>query len=237
MPVIQHLGTAIGSGDDGLVLHLDASNSSSYPGSGSTWTDLSGQGNHVTLTGTTWSSSNGGYLIFDGNNDYGTVPAIDLTSTQFTLSIWTFIQDYNQTSSFIFLGDTNLSPGNGRMLNVHSIPYSGSSWYYDKGFDGTSYDRIAGSTVLSDYNNWTYWSFTANSSTGSMKMYRNGTLFSSGTGKTKPMGNANGDSRYIGRSISAYYDGYISKILMYKKELLASELLQQFNNDKAAYGL
>ena len=99
MPVIQHLGTAIGSGDDTLVLHLDASNSSSYPGSGSTWTDLSGQGNHVTLTGTTYSSSNGGYLIFDGNNDYGTVPAIDLTSTQFTLSIWTFIQDYYQNTS------------------------------------------------------------------------------------------------------------------------------------------
>jgi hypothetical protein len=56
---------------DGLVLCLDAANSKSYPGSGTTWTDLSGLGNTGTLTnGPTYSSANGGSLVFDGVNDY-----------------------------------------------------------------------------------------------------------------------------------------------------------------------
>jgi hypothetical protein len=56
---------------DGLVLNLDAGLPASYPGSGTTWFDLSGSGNDGTLTnGPTYSSSNGGSLVFDGSNDY-----------------------------------------------------------------------------------------------------------------------------------------------------------------------
>ena len=56
---------------NGLVLCLDAANSKSYPGSGTTWTDLSGGGNNGTLTnGPTYSSGNLGSLVFDGTNDY-----------------------------------------------------------------------------------------------------------------------------------------------------------------------
>lgn len=56
---------------DGLVLYLDAANSKSYPGSGTTWNDLSGNGNHGTLTnGPTFDSGNGGSIVFDGVNDY-----------------------------------------------------------------------------------------------------------------------------------------------------------------------
>ena len=56
---------------NGLVLALDAANTKSYPGSGTTWTDLSGRGNTGTLTnGPTYSSANGGSIVFDGTNDY-----------------------------------------------------------------------------------------------------------------------------------------------------------------------
>lgn len=56
----------------GLVLCLDAGNTKSYPGSGTTWTDISGNGNNGTLTnGPTYSSVNGGSIVFDGVNDYG----------------------------------------------------------------------------------------------------------------------------------------------------------------------
>ena len=52
---------------ENLVLCLDAANSKSYPGSGTTWTDLSGNGNNATLTnGPTYSSANGGSIVFDG---------------------------------------------------------------------------------------------------------------------------------------------------------------------------
>ena len=56
---------------ENLVLCLDAANTKSYPGSGTAWTDLSGGGNTGTLTnGPTYSSANGGALVFDGVDDY-----------------------------------------------------------------------------------------------------------------------------------------------------------------------
>ena len=76
---------------DGLALCLDAANSKSYPGSGSTWTDLSGNGNNATLTnGPTYSSANGGSIVFDGVNDY--VAPTGLTNAlwqgNWTVSFW-----------------------------------------------------------------------------------------------------------------------------------------------------
>ena len=56
---------------DGLVLYLDAANTRSYPGSGTTWTDLSRSGNTGTLTnGPTYNSANGGSIVFDGVDDF-----------------------------------------------------------------------------------------------------------------------------------------------------------------------
>ena len=54
---------------DGLVLCLDAASKRSYPGTGTVWTDLKG-GNNGTLTnGPTFSSDNGGSIVFDASND------------------------------------------------------------------------------------------------------------------------------------------------------------------------
>ena len=57
--------------EDGLVLYLDAGNNFSYPGSGTTWRDLSGNVNGGTLVnGVGYNSDNGGSLVFDGVIDY-----------------------------------------------------------------------------------------------------------------------------------------------------------------------
>jgi hypothetical protein len=54
---------------NGLVLSLDAANRFSYPGSGTTWTDRSGNGNNGTLVSSpTFSGGNGGSLGFNGSN-------------------------------------------------------------------------------------------------------------------------------------------------------------------------
>jgi hypothetical protein len=56
---------------DGLVLYLDAANQKSYPGTGTTWNDLSGNGNNGTLVnGPTFNSDNNGSIVFDGVDDY-----------------------------------------------------------------------------------------------------------------------------------------------------------------------
>lgn len=72
----------------GLQLYLDAGNASSYPGSGTTWTDLSGNSRTGTLTnGPTYSATNGGSIVFDGSNDYVQCTG-SLTVTAATFVAW-----------------------------------------------------------------------------------------------------------------------------------------------------
>ena len=71
---------------DGLILYLDAANKKSYPGSGTVWSDLSGNANTGTLTnGPTFDSSNNGSINFDGTDDL--VECSSISSTNFTNSV------------------------------------------------------------------------------------------------------------------------------------------------------
>ena len=80
--------------EDNLVFHVDAANTRSYPGSGTTWTDLSGNGNNATINGATFNSGNGGYFIMDGSNDYITL------GTQLNSTIAPNSEDNDVTFSF-----------------------------------------------------------------------------------------------------------------------------------------
>src|SRR6056300_501137 len=79
---------------DGLVLHLDAANRKSYPLSGSTIYDLSGNGNNGTFGASTaaptFSGDNGGCLSFDGSNDYININSLTLTGN-ITVTAWIFM--------------------------------------------------------------------------------------------------------------------------------------------------
>jgi hypothetical protein len=93
---------------NGLVLNLDASNSSSYSGSGSTWTDLRSSGNNGTLTnGATFSSTAGGTLVFDGIDDR-VQTSFNPTFTDFTVCVW--YKD-NGSSTYGRLVDNNYING------------------------------------------------------------------------------------------------------------------------------
>ena len=74
--------------ESGLVLALDAADRNSYPGSGTTWTDLSGNGNNGTLTnGPTYNSGNLGSLVFDGSNDQVNLSLFSITNN-FSVELW-----------------------------------------------------------------------------------------------------------------------------------------------------
>ena len=60
---------------DGIILSLDAANTKSYPGSGSTWTDLSKENNHATLSNFSVGNLNGGTLTADGANSFAEINA------------------------------------------------------------------------------------------------------------------------------------------------------------------
>ena len=57
--------------EDGLVFCVDAANKRSYPGAGTTWTDLTANKNNMTLYNSpTFTTENGGAVVFDGTDDY-----------------------------------------------------------------------------------------------------------------------------------------------------------------------
>ena len=73
---------------DGLVLDLDAAKRDSYPGSGTFWKDISGGGGNGTLiNGPTFSSGNGGSIVFDGVDDYVNIPNNNSPITNLTYEI------------------------------------------------------------------------------------------------------------------------------------------------------
>ena len=77
--------------ETGLIVSVDAANPTSYPGSGTTWRDLSGNSKNGTTSGATYGSQNGGVFNFDGVNDtisFGTGNTF-FPLTSFTIDLWT----------------------------------------------------------------------------------------------------------------------------------------------------
>lgn len=110
---------------DGLVLCLDAANPKSYPGSGTTWKDLLGNGNDGTLTnGPTFDSGNGGSIELDSTDDYiqfSNVSSFD--SSTFTVDINLLLEEDLNNSQFFGFFSTQNGSTSGYQLFWHSAQY------------------------------------------------------------------------------------------------------------------
>lgn len=141
------------AGDDQLLVHLDAGLTSSYAGTGTTWTDLSGQDNHATLFGSPTFISDGtaSHLRFDGVIATGQHAALgplgDLTA--WTIEVWARLRDDHTTRITALVTDIlggvsriNLCIGTAR--HTVAVPdfrlaasfYTGSAWQYTAGVAG-----------------------------------------------------------------------------------------------------
>ena len=153
-----------------------------------------------------------------GRGSYVDVPTVPLAgiSTEITVSLWNFgdatILPVNST---IFEGN---NASGARAINVH-LPWSNGSVYWDCGGAGGGYDRIdKAADTLAFEGRWNHWAFTKNTVTGSMKIYLNGVLWHSGTGKSIPIDFKN---LILGGSAdhSLTYYGKIDEFQIWDKEL------------------
>lgn len=87
-----------------LVLHLDAGNTSSYSGSGTTWNDLSGNGSNVTLVSTTYSSANGGSIVFNGTSSYANFDANIGSTNAVTVEMWVKTNSLKNPGGAMYFG-------------------------------------------------------------------------------------------------------------------------------------
>jgi len=175
------------------------------------------------------SKMNNYYLDFEGA-DAVLLPKTNFKniSDEITIALWTF-------------GDENIQPQNNytfegldsdgkRSINSH-LPWSNGQVYWDAGGEGGSYDRINKVANKEDYEGkWNHWTFTKNSTTGSMKIYLNGNLWHSGNGNSKKMNDLQTlviGSRGAGPGNgSGSFDGFIDDFAVWNKELSAAEILQ-----------
>ena len=171
--------------------------------------------------------ANNGYSIDLAGNTHISVPttAMSTVNDEITVSFWVYGHpDLLPANTSIIHADDQ--DGN-RNLNLH-LPWSNSRVYFDCGYDG-NYDRIdKGATVAELEGQWNHWAATKNVTTGEMKLYLNGTLWHSGTNKTRPIELA---EMFIGKSNSLQYNykGNVDEVRVWDVELSASDIQDWMN--------
>ncbi len=161
------------------------------------------------------------------DDDYVHVPASALStiSDEVTVSFWCYGNPVAQPmNNYTFEGRD--ADGN-RVINVH-LPWGNGEVYWDCGNDGTtSYDRVNAPAATDQYEGkWNHWAFTKNAATGEMVIYVNGTVFASGTGKTRSMSPITSFKIGGGASseLAGNYDGKIDEFRVWDKALTQTEI-------------
>jgi hypothetical protein len=209
---------------NGLVLYLDAANRQSYTPGSTTWTDVSNNANNGTLTnGPTFSSTNGGSIVFDGANDYVTGNISNLNS--WTMTLWYLAAGISGDLVYYPFSCTSTSTGLG-----FGGTFSASTrdrWYF---FDGTN--TLSNSNTSVVINTWYNLVVTKTSTT--YNLYTNGNLSLNTTGVDLSYTQYN-----LGRRGDGvwYANGRISQALLYNRALSAQEVLQNYNTTKTRFGL
>jgi len=233
---------------DGLVLCLDAADSKSYPGSGSTWNDISNTNNWVsnafstrnaTIYGPTYSSTNKGYFDFDGSNDYIEINnGRTMITSSITFCVW-LKQDVVHTntnfSSQICIVEYPATAILGSSSCFYMALRSGAiNFRYQR----ASYQADASPGVTQTANEWRYYVGTYGD--GFISLYSNGNLVGSNALTYSFLGlSATNNNTRIGESgyYNNHFNGKISLCQAYNRVLSASEVSQNYNATKGRFGL
>lgn len=229
---------------DGLVLYLDAANTKSYVSGSTIWNDLSRGGNNGVLTnGPTFNSSNGGSIVFDGVDDYitniGTTSSFSFIQNTAiaTLSFWV---KFNSTSNLEYIaGNTPTSAEKGFFLGKNANGSLQVAVTNGNGNPNSLVNYISPIGLVND-TNWHNYTITIDKSINTNTIYKDGVVFSSGTG-TGAWTLASGNSTRtlvlaaINNFFTLFFNGTISGAKIYNKALSVSEVLQNYNATKGRY--
>ena len=219
---------------DGLVLSLNAADRNSYPGSGTTWSDTSGNGNTPTLyNGATFSTDFGGIIGFDGTNDFGetSTNSTNIIST-LTMESW-FKANGTPAGGFHVMFQKEGGFSGGSVYGLRAVP--SNTFYAMICYDAqvASQNLLYSTTTLTN-GVWYYVASTFDSSYN-WKIYINGVLENSSTLSAVPFQNS--ATINVGRGDSRYTNGNIASVRVYNRALSSSEILQNYNAQKSRFGL
>jgi hypothetical protein len=227
---------------DGLVLALDAGNVKSYPSSGTTWSDLSGNLNSGSLTnGPTFNGGNGGSIVFDGTNDFVIINnPISIQSQNFTISTW--INPLTPTNAITSLLDYDHATSPFSNWVIQSEDATTNRFYYIGYFDGSVFQPAGNFGVGKGIQiiNSTWQNLTYIKSGTSVINYLNGNQVARYTATSATVSYLNRNFKMAGTvsgSTSRPYRGNITQTSIYNRALTAAEVLQNFNATRSRFGV
>jgi len=216
---------------NGLVLCLDAANIKSYPGSGTTWADLSGNNRNASLNnGPAFTNINGGAFSFDGVNDDAivTCPLIK----DFTLDFWMKSQGSSTGSGRSVLEYGGSTYG---IIAVYTLSQNSCSFYFAT-VGGTISPNLT-TRNLAD-NAWHNVAMTYDGING--KVYIDQTLLINvNVGLSGNLRNTSNTQFSVAkwRSAVAYQEVTIGSLKVYNRALFAEEIFQNFNALRGRFGI
>jgi hypothetical protein len=226
---------------NGLVLNLDAAQKRSYSGSGTIWTDLSGNGNSGSLTnGPTFSSGNGGSIVFDGVDDYGLIiNPLNFQSQNLSISIWVNPSIATAAIADLIDYDHASPPFQGWVIQSEDATTNNS--YYFAYYNGSTFQPVGiGSGAGVRLTNLIWQNITYIKNGTSVIGYLNGTQSANFTGANSTISYQSNKNAIIGSCVGVSgrsFKGNMSNIQIYNRALSATEVLQNYNANKSRFGL
>jgi len=231
---------------NGLVLALDAANTKSYPGSGTSWTNLiSGGVNGTLVNGPTYSATNGGSIVFDGTNDYTTLPSpAPFSGTKlFTFEIWvnftSISGDYGGTNKAAWLFAGNIGQPEFGIISANNASFTPNTIVYSRAGGSTTGSLSTNVSSLISNGNW-YQIILVRSASNVETIYLNGVSIATGN-----VSNSFDDAQtfFAGGPIpgppayTGYLNGRVANIKTYNRALTAAEVSQNFNALRGRFGI
>lgn len=243
---VSYLGGIV---KDGLILDLDAGKLDSYNRLGTTWNDISGNGNNGTLLnfgGQFWGSDNGGNILFDGIDsyvDFSDVP-FRITNYNFTCEFVFYFNGNNYTNKPLIGKRNGTSPFNNWTVGINNgNPYAGGTGKVLIAFlrddnnpnINTSNDRVLTYTLLSAG----IYHVVLTNSQSQAQLWVNGVLLStSSVGLVSGNFNITGYNFRIGNYYTSnYWDEKFYLTRFYNKTLSNSEITQNYNSVKSRFNI
>jgi len=215
----------------GSLLYLDAGNSASYPGTGGTWYDLSGNNNNTfSSSNTVFNSANGGYFNFTDPGWFQTTSSkYNVTYTGKSIFMVGKLTGAMGSGTYRCLFGSN---GSNRNFNLYFY-YTGSAYelHFAQGYGGGSGGISTPLTYT--FGNWFTCGVTMTTD-GTMTYYFNGQQFSTSSGTFYQY--LTTTSENVGASDN-YWSGPISVTAVYSRALSSAEMLQNHNSVRSRYGL
>ena len=212
--------------NNGLVLALDATNSKSYPGSGNTWFDVSGKGNHCVFSNLPTHAN--GIFTFDGIANQGTITNNDTMNFS---SEQTVIMILNHTFTSGRRNPWNQAYG-GYGTWTHESGNNMNYYYGDAGVNNVPYTALGSSTTPRSV--WNVLCVVRDIS--NIRWYQNGVATTSQANPYSDLATTAANIT-IGNGYAGFWEGNMSAVFAYTRALTAAEVRKNFNAIRNRYSI